>query len=381
VEAPPPAEVPAEPAKELELEEEPDHSPAAALSMSSAAVAPAVELPPAPAPQPEAPPRVPKERPAKPPRRAGAPSAGRFVLIAGIAAVVAAVIGYLVSPSSGGSSAPPQPALVGSASAGPLAISFPAGWQHQSGLVTHNLTLANQIGVSSAAPASGQLILGTANSNDPTLLPSSILSALSTAPTPQVVTLGHSQFYRYLDLTPSGASAPETIYALPTTAGIVIAVCQPNGAGAAFMSACEQVVSTLQLSSGKVLGLGPSTTYASGFSALISKLSAARTGAEAKLASATTPAAQAKAATDLSTAYQQAASALGALSPPPAAASANASAAAALHAIASGYAALALAAKHNDHHRYASAQDAIAHGSDALSAAFSQLAKLGYVTS
>jgi serine/threonine protein kinase len=301
----------------------------------------------------------------------------RAAVLALVVAIVAAVLGFVLAPSKKTPSQAAGPPLIGSAASGPLTISFPAGWAHApSGAVAH-LPLTDELTVSAAAPAGGTLVMGTASSSGASLLPASFVSALSSPPSPQIVTLGKAQFYRYLDVTPAGSAGPETVYALPTSVGSVVAVCRASSGSATFPSACERVVGTLQVA-GTVLALGPNPAYASGLSAAMAKLTAARNGAEAQLSSAKSPSRQASAAHSAAGAYGQAAAAVQKLTPGPQAQSANSAIAGALQKLAGGYTALARAASHHDGHGYAGARSQITAATGELSAAFGQLTKLGY---
>jgi hypothetical protein len=324
-------------------------------------------------------PGAPTRRPshARAASRPGAAAVRRAGALALVVAVVAAVIGFVIAPSKTSTTQASGPALIGSASSGPLTISLPAGWTTRPPSAVPHLPLTNELAVSAAAPAGGTLVMGTASTSDASLLPASFVSALSTAPTPQVVTLGKHQFYRYLDLTPAGATGPETLYTLPTSAGSVVAVCQTSSGAATFPSACERVVGTLQVS-GTVFALGPNPTYASGLSTALAKLSTARNSAQAQLASAKSPAGQAAAANHAAGAYGQAATTVQKLIPGPQAQSANATIVSALEKLAAAYTALGRAASHNDRAGYTNARSQIGAATTQLSAAFSELTKLGY---
>ena len=232
--------------------------------------------------------------------------------------LAAAAIGFLIAPSSSksGSTGPP---LASTASSGPIAVSFPAGWQSGNKAVsTPGLKLANQIALTPTTPSGGTLVIGTTKTTDPTLLPSTLLRG--GAPTQQVVTLGHSQFYRYPNLTPPGAAAPEVVYALPTTAGTVLGVCMLQGASAGFPVNCEHVIATLRLSSGaNAIGLGPSPAFASAMGAVIHDLNPAVQRGQVALGRARKPGDQARGANQVADAYGRSASALKRLPPNPAA--------------------------------------------------------------
>jgi hypothetical protein len=308
------------------------------------------------------------------------PVSARAAGLAAVAVLAAAAIGFVIAPSSNksGSTAPP---LASTASSGPIAISFPAAWQSgNTAVTTPGLKLANQIALTPTMPSGGALVIGTARTTAPTLLPATLVRG--GAPTQQVVTLGHSQFYRYANLTPPGASAPEVVYALPTTAGTVLGVCMLQGASAGFPVDCEHVISTLRLTSGaKVIGLGPSAGFASALGAVIHDLNPAVQRGQVALGRARKPGDQARAANQVADAYARSASALKHLPPNPPAVSATAALAGAFQAEQRAYAALARTATHNDRKGYNAARGSITSAGSKVSAALAQLSHLGYVSS
>jgi hypothetical protein len=319
---------------------------------------------------------------AVPRERGQAPSPGvarrRIAVLAIVGVVIAAAIGFLIAPSSK-KSTPSAASFVGSISSGPLQVSLPAGWSRGT-VVGKNLGLSNEFAAeASAAGGAGTLVMGSATTSSPTLLPAKVLSSLGSVPTPQTVTLGKNQFLRYLNVTPKGGSA-QTVYAIPTTAGTVVAFCQPQGASTAFASNCERVVGSLQLSSGSIRGLGPDSSYGSKLSAAIGKLNSQQASASSQLAKATKPGDQAKAAAALAAAYHQAATAVKHLQAGTATTT-NAAIAASLGKTGDGYAALQQAAAHNDGKGYSSASHQISSSLSDLSSQMGQLAKLGYTAS
>jgi hypothetical protein len=303
----------------------------------------------------------------------------RAMLIAGLVGIaIAAILGFVVAPKSSPPPAATTP-LVGSASSGPISLLIPARWQAQSAPATPGLKLANQIAVGPTGATGGELVVGTARTTDPSLLPDTLLSALSGTPDRQVVTLGPHQFYRYLGVQPQGASASESVYALPTTtAGTVLAACMLQGAGASFPSDCERVLGTLKLVGTADAGLAPSSSFGSQLSAAIGQLNSAVNAGQARLAAATRPGQQATAASGLAAAYDHAAAAVGKLSAPPTVSAAVAALTSALAKTGRDYTALAAAASHNDARAYNTARTAVSGDSGALSGAFAGLAKLGY---
>ena len=289
----------------------------------------------------------------------------------------AAVAGFLLAPSSGRAPAPTT-RLVRSVSAGPITVSYPAGWKRGAAIATPHLSLANEIVLNQVNPAGGTLVLGTSPTADQSLLPASLRAALPSVPAQQQVVLGETRFYRYLGVTPSGENAPQTVYAVPTTGGTVIGICGVQGAGAGFLSGCERVLGSMRLNGGRVLGLGPSTQLAAGLTSIITSLNAGITGAGARLRAATSPRAQAAAANELATAYAHAASAVQRVPGAGTAADAARSLARALRMAAAGYDALARAAAHGNKGAYGTAGLAIAVNADAVNAAIRQFGKLGY---
>jgi hypothetical protein len=298
------------------------------------------------------------------------------LLAAVVAVVVAAVVGFLIAH---GSSAPASsaPALDQHASAGLLQVSFPSGWQRRSPPGTPQLALKDELALAPKGSAGGVLVIGRTDTTDRTLLPQSILAALSSTPTAQIVSLRGAQFDRYLNLPARGVSGRESVYALPTTVGTVLGVCLQGSGGTSFASTCERIVGSIRLASGSVLGIGPSASYASGLSAAITQLNAARSAPASQLRNARVPATQATAAAALASAYVNAASAVTRLQAGTAQ-SANLAVASALRSTGNAYAALGHAAASSDATGYASATKSVTLAQSALSAAFSQLAKLGY---
>jgi hypothetical protein len=231
-------------------------------------------------------------------------------------------------------------------------------------------------------PAGGTLVVGTAKTTGPSLLPDALVSDVGTLPTRQVVSLGSAgRFYRYLSLSPSSGGGPANVYAQPTTNGVVIAACLLDGAGSAFPGACERSIGSVHLSSGTALALGPSASFASALSGTIGKLNSSVGRDEAALRAANKPGDQASAANRLASAYRDAGAAIAKLTPPPGAASAVAALAAALKKTGSGYGALATAASHSNANGYNAARASISSDTGAINSAVSNLAQLGYAAS
>lgn len=307
-------------------------------------------------------------RPGRENKRHGALRTGG-VLLAAVALVIAAVLGFVLARSSSGSrSNSPQHVSVGA-----LSLTLPARWQRQSAQEPAGLGLTDGI---AAVSGDHSIVVGRATTTDPSLLPASILAAVGQTPVPQLVTLQGTTFYRYLNLSLSGEDGTQSIYAAPTAGGTVLTLCRSLRPGAYFASTCQQVVESIRLDS-RTLAPGLSATYATALSTAIGQLDAARAAWRSRLRNAPTGAAQAQAANQLRAAHLQAADAVAALSPGPAS-GANASLAAALRLEAQAYGTLARAAERLNVKAYAAASAAVARADTALSAALSRLGTFGY---
>jgi len=270
----------------------------------------------------------------------------------------------------------PPPALDHQASAADLHVDYPSGWRVESTTPDPHLALSDVVSLAAAQVKNGQLVIGTAHPASPGALPATLAASLSAKTTPQVVTLGGRDFYRYLDVTPTGAAAPESIYALPTTVGTVTAVCSAQSPTTTFTAGCERVLATVRLTTGAVLSLGVDPSYAFALNRIVDQLNAVRRSAGPGLRSAD-PRVRAAAATTLASAHARAAASAGRISGPGVSV-ANPALVSALTANEAAYRSLAQAAGAQDTSGYARAQAAIVAANRALSGAFAQLRQLGY---
>jgi hypothetical protein len=245
--------------------------------------------------------------------------------------------------------------------------------------VAASLKLLNPVALAPRGAGGGDLIVGTTAAVDSTLLPKGFGATLLAAPQGNYVRLGSWTFRRYLNLLPKGANATETVYALPTTAGTVIASCvAPSVDAPQFASACEHAVASLRLKSAAAVLLTANPAFARSLGTIIGALNSARTAGARSLESAKRPAAQAAAARKLSSAHAAAAAAAARLAPGPIGADGNLAIVAALHRLSAGYASLARAADGDDKRRYAVATTAITQADAALAAGFARLRQDGY---
>ncbi len=305
---------------------------------------------------------APRERPV---------STGLLVLaVAGI--LLAAVLGFEIAPSSGGNSKPAPAAAL--AAAGPVQISYPPTWRRQALPRARTRGLSDGLAVGPAPPARGLLVIGTSRADDANLLSPPLRIALSDKTVASVVKLGGLAFNAY----PSASAVGGSLYALPTTAGTVFAICLTAGAPPGFTHSCERALATLRLTSGHILAPGQNATYASAVNRAVTELNAARSKAASQLRLARTGKAQAAAASQLAAAHAAAASTLSHLTSVGPATAANLAVVAALRATASAYTTLGRAATDNDPAAYSKASSAVTQREKSLQSAFAQLGNLGY---
>jgi hypothetical protein len=327
---------------------------------------------------PTAPARAPAA-PTAPAATAPAPAAARGVPLVLIAVLgLAAAIGGFVAGGSG--SGKKAAALTGSASSGPLALSFPAGWKRAPAAPsTPGLSFSDQLVLASGGAGGGQLVAGRVAAAGPTLLPRGFLARLPSAPRGEPVRLGQLAAYRYRGLRARGFGGPLTIYAVPTAGGVTTLACLPGSRAApAFLRDCEGVATTLEVTGVRSFGLGPNARYGRALSSVMTRLGAARTRDEAALRAARTRPAQAAAAATLASAHAAAARALAAAPAGPREQAANAAAVTALRRATRAYRRAAAAARGGDAGGYAAAGRAGRTAEGAARRAISTLGALGY---
>jgi hypothetical protein len=343
-------------------------SPAAAVAGAAGATrasggpAPATAAPPAAAPA--------KER----------STAARVAMIAVPLAVVAIVAGFLVGGS--GKSDNSASTLPNRATVGHLRVDYPAGWALGAASTRiPGITFQNPM-VLSPAPSSAALQAGdVADAAGPTLLSPAFRAKLVGAlPAATAVRLGALQAYRYSGLHVRGLDGTLTVYAVPTTTGVVTLACWTASSGVprTFPAQCGDVAATAALVGSSPYPLGVSAAYATTLSNTFKNLGTAISGPLARLRAAKTPAAQSSAASSLSTAYGLAASGLSSAKATPEVATANAAIVAALNKLSHGYSDAASASSANSSSAYGRASKEIAAASAALHSALASLAAQGY---
>jgi hypothetical protein len=256
-------------------------------------------------------------------------------------------------------------------------VSLPANWRRGTRAAAKpTLQLNEPLVLISPYPDSG-LLIGAPAATGTSLLPASFLATLTAVSTREAVELGGAAFYRFRDVEPRGAGNLQTVYAQPTTAGVLLAECALGTTHTTLVSAqCERVLASLRLNGAKPLPLGLQPTYVLLLSKALSELNGARVSGAKQLADARTPRTQASAAENLARAYERASASLSKASPGPLELAANASILRALESAGHGYAATAAGARTDSRRAFDSGRRTVAGATKALAAALSQLSHL-----
>lgn len=278
---------------------------------------------------------------------------------------------------------PATVSLERTAAVGPVRFSYPTSWRPQAAKSLTpgaGLTFTAALTVASTRAPRGQLILGTTGSRSAgSPLPTRFISVEMTGnPTPQLVTLGGHRFYRVLDPRLQLAAGSQSVYALASGVGAVVALCRTSSQ--AFVALCERALATLSAPPATALAVKPPAAklaYARALNAIIGRLDGARTTGARQLAGAQVASAQADAARALALAHTEAATAMAGLSPGPAAA-ANTGLVAALRRVALAYTQLGDAAGVVAPVTFNADRKVVAAANSALAAALGRLRALGY---
>jgi hypothetical protein len=199
---------------------------------------------------------------------------------------------------------------------------------------------------------------------------------------PTTVKLGSLEAISYdSPLKGSGPSGQPQLrlFMVPSTEGYLGIACEaPVADFNGFASSCDDVASTVELTMGEALPVGPSEEYAQGLNAALRSLNEQRSRDEEALGDADTSAAQAEAATELSADHEAAAKAVAGLEPGPQDQAANAALVEALETLGAGFAALSRAANDESSSAYSAAQGQIQSGERMLANALEQIRRNGY---
>jgi hypothetical protein len=290
-------------------------------------------------------------------------------------AVAVAVAGFALARYGAGKSTAAPPPLDRQASVANFRVNYPSTWRVVPAGTVPLVPLGDTLTLAAGGSSNARLVIGTQQTATGAL-PSRLAAAVPPSTKPEVVTLGSTRFYRYLNLTPHGQNVAESLYALPTSVGTITAVCEAPTYTTRFTSSCERALSTIKLTTGDVHSIGVDPGYALELNRILGQLNDVRRSDGAGLRS-TRVGTQARAASALATAHARAATAAGHLTGQ--VSSANQALVSALQRNATAYKALAQAAAKDDVPAYGRAQAAVASAGSGLNAAFSQLRELGYI--
>ncbi|MFZ1996833.1 MAG: hypothetical protein WAU75_22150 [Solirubrobacteraceae bacterium] len=291
-------------------------------------------------------------------------------------AAVVAVVGFMLARYGAGETTASPPPLDRQASVANFRVDYPSSWRVVPATTVPLVPLGDVLTLAADASKRSLLVIGTQHTTTPAALPSRLAAAVPATTRPQTITLGNASFYRYLNLTPQGQTAVESIYTLPTSVGPITAVCSAPTYTARFTSSCERVLSTIRLTTGDVLSIGVDPGYALQLNRILTQLNGERRSAGPGLRS-TKVSTRARAASALATAHARAARAashidVGRVS------AANQALVTALNQTAAAYKALARAADRQSVSAYGRAEAALASAGSGLAAAYTELRQLGY---
>lgn len=291
-------------------------------------------------------------------------------------ALAVAVVGFALARYGAGKTAASPPPLSRQASVADFKINYPSTWRVAPAATVPLVPMGDVLTLADGDSKSSRLVIGTQQTSTPGALPAGLAAAVPPTTKPQMVTLGDTSFYRYLNLTPRGQNAAESIYTLPTSAGTITAVCSAATFTTRFTSDCERALATMKLTSADVRSIGVDPGYALELNRILGQLNDVRRSAGPGLRSSNVGT-RARAASALAAAHAQAASATSHISVGQVS-SANQALVTALSQNASAYKALAHAAAKQNVSEYGRAQAAVASAGSGLDAAYSQLRQLGY---
>jgi hypothetical protein len=290
-------------------------------------------------------------------------------------AVAVAVAGFVLARYGAGKTTASPPPLDRQASVADFKISYPSTWRVIPSVTVPLVPMGDEVALAADASKRSLLVIGTQETTTPAALPPRLAAAVPATTRPQVVRLGASSFYRYLNLTPR-PNVAESVYTLPTSVGAITAVCEAPSFTASFTTGCERALSTITLTTGAVRTIGVDPGYALELNRILGQLNDVRRSAGPDLRSRKVDA-RVKAASALATAHAEAATATSHISVGQVS-SANQALVAALNQNAEAYRALAQAAAKQDVPAYGHAAAAVASAGSGLNAAYSQLRQLGY---
>src|SRR4051812_1030635 len=356
---------------------------------------------PGPAPEPEPPPAAPVTRPpletvmprslreTPPPDTPAAPpaerSSRRFVVPAAIAGgvVVVGAVAAIALGGGGGSdktaatatpqkTAAPLAAPVSDSTSG-ISFAVPGTWSKSGSAPAVPGFDGDQVAMS--GPGGAAVVVGKSDRSaaNSTLLADDLRAAAgSLPPKGQIADLGGGlQALRY-DGLGVGSGKTGTVYAIPTTKGVATVACLAD------VKTCGSIAASVNITSGKPFGVGPSASFGNRVSRTLTTLSRREGAAASALRHAKTRGSQAGATGRLATSYNLAAKALRGRQLSPADVLVNTQLVAALRATGKAYGAAESRARHKDRAGYRRDGDAAVKAHRDVTQTIAALKKAGY---
>lgn len=296
--------------------------------------------------------------------------------------VVLAAVGYLLGRSTSDQTAEPPVGGRG-LSAGPVALTVPAGWAKAD---TAPKVLRNAVkGPLALAPTGrskvGGLVVGQAAAAAPTFVPASLQQALppGSFASRDRVRLGEVEAFRYTGLNPAGLDGELLLFVVPQEGGTTVLECFIGRGGArSVLDECAGIVATARIDGSEQISLAPSDRYATAVNAALRALASQRASGLQQLRRATRQAQQAAAADAVARAYRSAAGRVRKAPVTLLTRAANRELVAALAASDSAYRQLGTAARRDQRARYDAARRGVAQAQQRLDRALRALQEVGF---
>ena len=321
---------------------------------------------------------APSPAPALEPAPAAPRRGRRRVLLA--VQILAAAGAAFAALQVGQSGAKTAVVLAHAVSTADVALGVPAGWRRSSSdLAVGPLGLRDAIVLRPGSLGGPMIMAGLSPATGATLLTDALTERVARLPAPARVRLDRMTALRYADLRMEGVTRRMTVFATPTSGGVLTLAClSPPRDVAALRPVCDRVARSLRLTRGRSLALEPSARYQAQLNALVGALDVARTEERAKLASADEASQQAQRAERLAGAYAKARATGVKQRVSPREAAAHARILAAIGATRAAYARMADAARAVSASGYERARAQVRVGDRRVRAALNALTTLGY---
>jgi hypothetical protein len=222
------------------------------------------------------------------------------VLLAALGLAALAAVAFVGGRAAGGGEAA---RLTTSVSSDSISLRAPGDWEATAEgeqPAIPGLGLRDAVGVAPAERDASGTTAGLTDAQGPRLLPAELVERAGTGlPRPTPVKLGELEALRYRDVRLRGFDRNLTLYAAPSSVGVVTAACYSSAAEPSFEATCGSVSQTLELLEGKPYPLATPARTGRAVVAAVAALRQARRSGRRQLERASTPGGQAAAASRL----------------------------------------------------------------------------------